>query len=113
MLGSLRSLHLKLTRRLSLAPPTAAGHIVTLTGLLAPPLTKPISPIIVEQQLECGKTTMVKRFTPPASGRFRITLTVPDNAKAGIYRLTSKVAQNTHSRRGFATFSLPLPVVIE
>jgi hypothetical protein len=113
VLGSLRSLHLKLTRRLQLEPPKASGHTVTLTGVVTPPLTKPAAPVIIEQQLECGKTTIAKRFPPPVSGRFHITLNVPANAKAGIYRLTSSVAANTRATgHGFATYSLPLPVVI-
>lgn len=77
------------------------------------PLTKPIAPVSVEQQLECGKTKIVKTFTPPAGGQYHITLTVPTNARAAIFRLTSKVAANTHSvKHGFATFSLPLPVTL-
>jgi hypothetical protein len=36
------------------------------------------------------------------------------NAKAGIFRLTSKVAANKHAtKHGFTTFSLPLPVVLD
>jgi len=112
-IGKLRSLHLKLTRRLLLEPPKAAGTTVTLTGQVTLPLTKPIAPVVVEQQLQCGKTKIAKTFTPPASGRFHITLTVPANAKAAIYRLKSKVAANAHAtKHGFTTFSLPLPVVI-
>jgi CSLREA domain-containing protein len=112
-IGKLRSVHLKLVRRLLLEPLKASGTTVTLTGQLTPPLTKPISPVTVEQQLECGKTTVVKTFTPSASGRFDITLTVPSNAKAAIFRLTSKVAANKHSiTHGFTTFSLPLPVAL-
>ena len=111
--GKLRSLHLKLVRRLLLEPPKASGTTVTLTGDVTLPLTKPVAPVIVEQQLECGKTTIAKTFTPPAGGRFDITLTVPANAKAAIYRLTSKVAANKHSvTHGFTTFSLPLPVAL-
>jgi len=111
--GKLRSVHLKLVRRLLLEPPKASGTTVTLTGQLTLPLTKPIAPVTVEQQLECGKTTIVKTFTPPGSGHFHITITVPANAKAGIFRLTSKVAANKHSiKHGFTTFSLPLPVVL-
>jgi FG-GAP repeat len=111
--GKVRSLHLKLVRRLLLEPPKASGTTVTLTGQLTLPLTKPIAPVTVEQQLECGKTTVAKTFTPPASGRFHITITVPANAKAAIFRLTSKVAANKHSvKHGFTTFSLPLPVAI-
>jgi hypothetical protein len=111
--GKLRSLHLKLVRRLLLEPLKAAGTTVALTGEVTPPLTKPIAPVTVEQQLECGKTTVVKTFTPSASGRFDITVTVPVNAKAAIFRLTSKVAANKHSvTHGFTTFSLPLPVAL-
>ncbi len=112
-IGKLRSLRLKLTRRLLLEAPMASGTTVTLAGQVTLPLTKPIAPVIVEQQLECGKTTIVKTFTPPASGHYHITLTVPANARAGIFRLTSKVAANEHSvKHGFATFSLPLPVTL-
>jgi hypothetical protein len=108
--GKLRSLHLKLTRRLLLEPPKTLGTTVTLSGRVTLPLTKPAAPVIVEQQLECGKPTVAKTFTPPANGRFEITLTVPANAKAGIFRLTSKVAANKHATaHGFTTFSLPLP----
>jgi FG-GAP repeat len=111
--GKVRSLHLKLVRRLLLEPPKASGTTVTLTGQLTLPLTKPIAPVVVEQQLECGKTTIAKTFTPSANGHFHITITVPSNAKAGIFRLTSKVAANEHSiKHGFTTFSLPLPVAI-
>jgi DNA-binding beta-propeller fold protein YncE len=111
--GKLRSVHLKLVRRLLLEPPKASGTTVTLTGQVTLPLTKPIAPVVVEEQLECGKTTIAKTVTPAASGRFDITVTVPANAKAGIFRLTSKVAANKHSvKHGFTTFSLPLPVVL-
>ena len=112
-IGKLRSLHLKLVRRLLLEPLKASGTTVTLTGEVTPPLTKPVAPVTVEQQLECGKTTVAKTFTPSASGRFDITVTVPANAKAAIFRLTSKVAANKHSvTHGFTTFSLPLPVAL-
>jgi hypothetical protein len=110
-IGKLRSLHLKLVRRLLLEPLKTSGTTVTLTGEVTPPLTKPIASVTVEQQLECGKTTIVKTFTPPADGRFHITLAVPANAKAAIFRLTSRVAASQHSvTHGFTTFSLPLPV---
>ncbi len=109
--GKLRSLNLKLTRRLLLEAPKASGTTVTLSGRVTLPLTKPVAPLVVEQQLECGKGTIVKTITPPASGRFQITIAVPANARAAIYRLKSTVAANAHAtRHGFATFSLPLPV---
>jgi hypothetical protein len=110
--GSQRSLNLKLTRRLSLEPPTFSGGTVTLVGQVLPPLTKPIATIAVQQELECGKTTVVAHVTPSASGRFRIRVAVPAAAKAGLYRLISSVRENTRSKRGFVTYSLPLPVVL-
>jgi hypothetical protein len=112
--GSQRSLNLKLTRRLILEPPRFSGGVVTLTGQVVAPLTKPIAKVTVEQQLECGKTSKVLTFTPPASGRFHVTIAgIPANAKAGIYRLTSSVAQSAAAdKHGFATFSLPLPVAL-
>jgi hypothetical protein len=112
-IGKLHSLRLKLTRCLLLEAPTASGTTVTLTGQVTLPLTKPIAPIIVKQELECGKTTIAKIFTPSASGRYRIALSVPTNAKAAIFRLTSKVAANEHLvKHGFVTYSLPLPVTL-
>jgi hypothetical protein len=64
-------------------------------------------------KIECGKTTIAKTFTPPASGRFHIALAVPANARAGIFTLKSKVAANKHATaHGFTTYSLPLPVAL-
>ena len=110
--GKERSLNLKLTRRLELEPPKFSKGTVTLTGQVVPPLTKPVSSVSIEQELECGRTTIAKRFTPPKSGRFKVTLTVPAAAKAGIYRLTSAVIEKPGAKHHFATFSLPLPVVL-
>jgi hypothetical protein len=110
--GKERSLNLKLTRRLLLEPPKFSGGTVTLSGQVVAPLTKPVAPIDVDQTLECGKTTIVKKFTPPASGRFHVTLSVPAAAKAGIYRLSSTVRETAADKRGFPTFSLPLPVIL-
>lgn len=112
-IGRLRSLHLKLTRRLQLEPPTASGTTVTLAGHVELPLTKPIAPIAVEEQLECGKVTIAKTFTPTANGRFRIQVSVPANARAAIFQLKSTVAANRHAtKHGFTTYSLPLPVAL-
>ncbi len=110
--GEERSLNLKLARRLLLEPPKFSGATVTLTGQVVPPLAKPVAPIDIEQTLECGKTTIVRKFTPPAGGRFHVTLSVPAAAKAGIYRLSSTVRESATDKRGFPTFSLPLPVIL-
>jgi hypothetical protein len=109
-IGTLRSLSLKLTRRLLLEPPVASGGTVTLRGRIAPPLTKPLAPIVVEQELDCGRSTVVTSFLPAVDGRFSVTLPAP-GAGAAIYRLTSRVAASVHAAgRGFTTWSLPLSV---
>ena len=110
--GRQRSLNLKLNRRLKLENPTFSRGAVLLTGEVVPPLTKPIATVTVEQQLECGRTTRILTFKPAANGSFHVNIKVPAAAKAGIYRLTSSVRETTRSRHGFATYSLPLPVVL-
>jgi hypothetical protein len=110
-LGSLRSLDLKLTRRLALEPPSVAAGKVTLRGQVVPPLAKPLATVTISQQIECGKTTVVARVKPSASGRFKVTLPIPAGAHGGLYRLTSSVAPSRGSRHSFATYSLPLPAV--
>jgi hypothetical protein len=111
--GGQRSLDLKLTRRLSLEAPSFSEGTVTLSGQVVAPLGKPISPVTVEQQLECGKTSKVVTFTPQTSGRFHVTIRgIPASAKAGIYRLSTSVLKSPGSHHLFATFSLPLPVVL-
>jgi CSLREA domain-containing protein len=112
-LGTLRSLNLKLTRRLELEAPTSSATTVVLSGHVEPPLTRPVSPVAIERELECGKPTTVASFTPPRSGHFHITVSVPAGTSAAIFRLRSTVAANARSpKHGFATFSLPLPVQI-
>jgi hypothetical protein len=110
--GRQRSLDLKLTRRLELEPPSFSPGAVTLVGQVVPPLAKPVASVAVQEQLECGKTVIVKRFKPAGSGRFRVTVAVPAAAKAGIYRLTSAVAVKPGSKHAFATYSLPLPAIL-
>jgi len=110
--GRQHSLNLKLNRRLKLENPTFSSDAVSLTGQVVPPLTKPIATVTVEQQLECGRTTRILTFKPAANGSFHVSIKVPAAAKAGIYRLTSTVRETTHSKHGFATYSLPLPVLL-
>jgi hypothetical protein len=110
-LGSLRSLDLKLTRRLTLEPPSVSTGKVTLRGQVVPPLTKPPAAVTISQQVECGKTAVVARVKPSTSGRFKVTLMMPAGARGAIYRLTSSVAPSRGSRHSFATYSLPLPAV--
>jgi DNA-binding beta-propeller fold protein YncE len=112
VLGSQRSLDLKLTRRLILEPPKFSGGTVALVGQVLPPLPKPVASVSVRQQLECGKATMVGTFKPSRDGRFHITLKVPASAKAALYTLMSTIVAKPGTKHGFATYSLPLPVLL-
>ncbi len=85
---------------------------VALTGQVVPPLAKPVAAVTVTQELECGKTSVAKRFTPPKSGRFHIRVSVPAAARAGIYRLSTTVRESTSNKHGFPSFSLPLPAIL-
>jgi hypothetical protein len=110
-IGKVRSARLGLARRLQLQPPRAAGTNVTLTGQIELPLAKPIATVVVEQQLECGKTTIAKTFVPSANGHFHLALTVPAAARAAIFRLKSSVGAKGHdTSRNSTTYSLSLPV---
>jgi hypothetical protein len=112
VLGKLHSLNLKLTRRLVLEPLKAAGGTVTLVGQVLPPLSRPLTPVIVYRELACGRTSIAMRFTPTASGRFHLSFRAPAGAEASIYRLASIVRESPHAKRAFATYSLPLPVIL-
>jgi alpha-tubulin suppressor-like RCC1 family protein len=106
--GGLKSLELKLTRRLILDPPVSAAGKVTLTGQVLPPLGKPLPVIDVEQQLTCGGgARLVAQLKPIASGRFIARVAAPAGARAALYRLSTKVRESTSSRKLFATASLP------
>ncbi len=109
--GSLKSLDLKLTRRLTLDPPHSGGGRVTLVGEVQPPLAMPPAPIFVQQQVTCAGAKTVAHFKPNADGRFSVSVPAPP-AAAAIYRLSTKVRGNATSSKLFSTFSLPEPVGI-
>lgn len=110
--GALRSLNLKLTRRLILNPPTSSGGNVTLVGQVLPPLAKPVVAITVEQQVSCGKTVVVDKVKPSRSGRFHIVVKAPAGQHAAIYRLVTRVRKTSRNPKSFPTASLPEPVAL-
>jgi hypothetical protein len=112
-IGAMRSLSLKLTRRLLLEAPTSAHGRVLLRGTVRPPLTSPVAPVLVEQELECGRSRIVRRFEPGPGGRFSVSLPAPAGARVAVYRLASRVSEHAgEAGAGFPTYSLPLPVRI-
>jgi alpha-tubulin suppressor-like RCC1 family protein len=108
--GGLKSLDLKLTRRLILDPPSIAGGKVTLGGEVQPPLAKPPAMVLVQLQVSCARASTVARFEPSASGRFDVTIHAPAGGEGAIYRLSTKVRGAASSSKLFSTFSLPEPV---
>jgi len=104
--GGQSSSALKLTRRLVLDPPTSVGGRVQLTGRVIPPLGQPIAPIVVQLQTSCSTARTVTTVKPKADGSYSVSLPDP-NGKNAVYRLQTKVRDNTASTRLFATFSLP------
>lgn len=104
-LGKLRSLNLKLTRRLILQPPTDNHDKITLTGQILPPLTHtPIT--ITEEGTNCTHPKTIARIKPTPNGHYTITIPAPTGRRATVYRLSSQVRANTHSQDRFPTYSL-------
>jgi hypothetical protein len=105
--GKLRSLNLKLTRRLILDPPKSHRGKVTLTGEVLAPLARPRASVVIsEEGSNCKRTTVVAHIKPKANGRYEITLGIPTGRSAVVYRLSSAVRADTHSSKTFRTYSL-------
>jgi hypothetical protein len=110
--GDQSSLNLKLMRRVVMQRPTAAGGRVTLTGRIVPPLTRPVSPIVVKVQTDCRRTTTAATVKPKPSGAFTVSIPAPAGAGAAIYRVATSVRKTPGNPKRFPTFSLPLPVTL-
>jgi hypothetical protein len=102
-----RSLRLKLVRRMLVSSTAVKGRRVTIAGRIVRPLGQPVREVIVKRRLSCGSYRVVKRFTPPASGAFRVTLAGPPRSQAAAYRLQTKVRKYTTNPKVFPTFTLP------
>jgi hypothetical protein len=102
-----KSLRLKLVRRMLVSSTSVRGRRVTIAGRIVPPLGEPVQPVIVKRRLSCGRYRVVKRFTPPASGRFRVMLAGPPSSQAAAYRLQTRVRKFTTNPKLFPTFTLP------
>ena len=102
-----KSLRLKLVRRMLVSGTAVKGGKVTIAGRVVRPLGAPIQPVIVKRRLSCGRYQVVKRFTPPASGQFRITLAGPPRSQAAAYRLQTRVRKFVSNPKLYPTFTLP------
>jgi hypothetical protein len=102
-----RSLRLKLVRRMLVSSTSVRSRKVTIAGRIVPPLGAPVQQVVVKRRLSCGRYRVVKRFTPPAGGAFRVTLAGPPSRQAAVYRLQTRVRKFSSNPKLFPTFTLP------
>jgi hypothetical protein len=106
-ISGLRSLDLKLTRRLVLEPPRSKHGTVTLEGQVLAPLTQPAAPILIWQEnATCTHAAIIARITPRSNGHYTIRLPAPEGQQSAIYRLSTHVQATATNPRRFPTFSL-------
>ncbi|NUT56953.1 MAG: hypothetical protein HOQ03_13360, partial [Thermoleophilia bacterium] len=106
-IGRQKSLRLKLVRRMLVSGTSVKGRRVTIAGRIVRPLGVPVQQVVVKRRLSCGRYRVVERFTPPASGRFRVTLPGPRRGQAAVYRLQTRVRKFSSNPKLFPTFTLP------
>jgi hypothetical protein len=102
-----KSLRLKLVRRMLVSGTSVKGSKVTIAGHVVRPLGAPVQQVIVKRRLSCGRYRVIKRFTPPASGRFKITVGGPGSQQAAVYRLQTRVRKFVSNPKLYPTFTLP------
>jgi hypothetical protein len=102
-----KSLRLKLVRRMLVSSTGVSGKRVTIAGRVVRPLGAPVQRVIVKRRLSCGRYQVIKRFTPPASGRFKITVGGPGSQQAAVYRLQTRVRKFVSNSKLYPTFTLP------
>lgn len=105
LIGTERSLRLKLTRRMTVGSITSRAGAVTVTGRIARPLGRSQT-ITLQRRLSCTRYEPLARFKASSDGRFTITVAAPDRELA-IYRLSTMVRATTSSPKLFPTFTLP------
>ena len=96
-----KSMRLKLVRRMLVSSTAVRGRRVTIAGRIVRPLGAPVQQVIVKRRLSCGRYRVVKRFTPPADGEFRVTLPGPPSSQAAVYRLRTRVRKFTTNPKLF------------
>ena len=106
-IGKEKSFKLKLVRRMLVSSTRVRARKVTITGRVVLPLAAPVRQIVVKRRVSCGRYRVIKRFTPPANGRFRVTLGGPPSRQAAAYRLQTRVRKFTSNPKTYPTFTLP------
>jgi hypothetical protein len=105
VIGSQKSLALKLHRRMYFTSIRSAHGRLVLRGLVTKPHTQPRDTVVLRQRLTCRKQRVVARVRPDANGRFTIRLKVPKTGDVGVYRATTMVGYPDGP--DFRTYTLP------
>jgi PKD domain len=107
IVDGLRSLNLKLTRRLVLDPPVSTSGRVLLSGEVVRPLTRPRAWILVSQMgSNCSRGKVVARVRPGAGGHYHVSVPLPSVTGGVVYRLSSQVQGSVRNPHVFRTYSL-------
>ena len=110
VIGSERSLDLKLARRMVVTRLISAHGRVTIQGYVTAPLAFPFKKIVVTRRLTCTTSEVVAEVLPDAAGHFRVNIAAPVGVQSAVYRLSTEVRKTALSPRLFPTFTLPRAV---
>ncbi|MDQ3675651.1 MAG: hypothetical protein M3401_02430 [Actinomycetota bacterium] len=113
VVGTERSLSLKLQRRMILSRADSANGKVTLAGRVTRPLSKPLQTITVSRRVSCKRLEVVKRVKPSADGRFKVIVDAPEGELAAVYRITTRVRKTTRNNKTYPTFTLPRAIALD
>jgi hypothetical protein len=102
-----KSLRLKFYRRMHVTGISSSGGKVHISGRVDPPLSSPVSRIVIQRRISCTKVVNVTTIAGTASGSFSATLAAPPSGQVGVYRATTFVRATAHNPKRFPTFTLP------
>jgi uncharacterized repeat protein (TIGR01451 family) len=109
VLGPLRSLNLKLARRMRTTALTSSAGNVTIAGRVTSPLARPVRTVTLRQYNDCTGTsfTVVKRgIEVSRDGRFRATVPAAAGVDVAYYRALTRVRKTTANPKTYQTFTL-------
>jgi large repetitive protein len=109
VLGPLRSLNLKLARRMRATELSTRPGTVTIAGRVTSPLARPVRTVTLRRYKDCTGTsfTVVKRdIEVSGDGRFRATVAAPEDVDVAYYRALTRVRKTTRNPKTYETFTL-------
>ncbi len=111
VLGSEKSMNLKLARRMIVEKMVAKGGKVNIVGRVTGALASgDARNIVVSRRVSCTKMEKVGTFRPNKDGTFNISFKAPADARTAVYRLSSQVLFREGSEKLFDTYTLPRAV---